>query len=216
MKKTLHLSLFSSLLLLSTACNRAQEKILLTAPGLEFIDGKSFGINKYVIANIRHIGIEIRKLQIGVKKKDESTTVGSYDYKSQLFTLKELVELEANSSVNERLDLQKALLEKAKTSISAITEPFMENANDIKEYMVTLIEESCKKRNRSDSLLLQWASQKKGTELEYFKSSLVSFAVIDLFCSDLLHFLDDLVYSCPKARKEYKEFVEKLHHKKVQ
>ena len=215
MKTNVRSSFFSCVLLLSGIFCKGQEKILLTAPGLDFIDGKSFGINKYVIANIRHIGIEIKKLQVGSKKKDSTTLGGSYEYNGKHFTLKELVELEKNSSASERTALHNALLENAKNSISSITEPFIQNANDIKEYMVTLIEESCRKRDRSDSLLLQWALQKKGSELEYFKNSLVSFATVDTFCSDLLNFLDDLVHSCPKARKEYKEFVEKLNHKKV-
>ena len=211
MKSILSRSFFSFLLLLSVQ-NQAKN-IILTSPGLSIIDGASWGINEYVIANIQHIGAAIKKLQVGTKDPQEEKNVGNYTYNNKKYTLLELVELEKTGSKEEVDFLRKALVEKVRNSISAITEPFMKNANDIKEYMVQLIDDSCTKRDRRDSELLSWAQQKKGSELLYFQEHLNTFSAINIFCNDLLTFLTDLVRSCPKAFAKYQEVRRKFDQK---
>ncbi len=211
MKTTLFRSFFSFLLLLSVR-NQAKN-IILTSPGLSIIDGASWGINEYVIANIQHIGAAIKKLQVGSKDPQEEKAVGNYSYNNKKYTLLELVELEKSGSKEEVDLLRKALVEVTRNSISDITEPFMKNANDIKEYMVQLIDDSCTKRDRRDSELLSWAQQKKGSELLYFQEHLNTFSAINIFCNDLLTFLTDLVRSCPKAFAKYQEVRRKFDQK---
>ena len=211
MKTTLSRSFFSCLLLVSTVTDA--KNIILTSPGLSIIDGTSWGINEYVIANIQHIGAAIKKLQVGTKDPQEEKNIGNYSYQNKRYTLLELVELEKTGSKEEVHMLRKALVEFVRNSISDITEPFMKNANDIKEYMVQLIDESCTKRERRDSVLLLWAQQKKGTELIYFQENLTTFSAINIFCNDLLTFLTDLVRSCPKAFAKYQEVRRKFDQK---
>ena len=211
MKTTFSKTFFSCLLLISA--ETTTKNIILTSPGLSIIDGTSWGINEYVIANIQHIGAAIKKLQVGAKDPHEEKNRGNYSYQNKKYTLLELVELEKIVAKEDAHHLHVALLEIVRNSISEITEPFMKNANDIKEYMVQLIDESCTKRNRRDSLLLLWAQQKKGSELAYFKENLTSFSAINIFCNDLLTFLTDLVRSCPKAFGKYQEVRRKFDQK---
>ena len=211
MNITLSRSFFSFLLLMSVQ-NQAKN-IILTSPGLSVIDGASWGINEYVIANIQHIGAAIKKLQVGTKDPQTGKNVGNYNYNTTNYSLLELVELEKTGNKEEVALLRKALVDKVRNSISDITEPFMKNANDIKEYMVQLIDDSCTQRERRDSELLSWAQQKKGSELLYFKEHLNTFSAINIFCDDLLTFLTDLVRSCPKAFAKYQEVRRKFDQK---
>ena len=67
--------------------------------------------------------------------------------------------------------------------------------------MIKLVEESCRKRDKMDSFLLNWAEQKVGQEEEGFDRYITDATKLDSFCVDLLNFLGDLVRSCPKAQK---------------
>jgi len=90
---------------------------------------------------------------------------------------------------------------------------FIEDATLFKKAMVELIQESCNKRGREDSLLLGWAKSEKGHEMEHFSDHVLSFKDFYLFSSDLIGFLSDLMHSCPKAMKQFKELMDQTHEK---
>lgn len=204
MKKFVKIFFFSGLLVRSVPlcpAETAYKTVVLESPVLSIIDGVSWGINQYVIANLVHIGKMIKGLQTGTKKNP-----GAYQYKGTHYTLNQLVELESQLSPAELKQLHAEALEKVKSSILDITQPFMSHANDIKEYIVVLIQDSCKKRNKETSALLLWAEHKKGEEAYHFTKNMTTLKSVNIFCDDLLTFFTDLINSCPKAREIYVTF----------
>jgi hypothetical protein len=90
---------------------------------------------------------------------------------------------------------------------------FIEDATLFKKAMVELIQESCNKRGREDSLLLGWAKSEKGHEMEHFNDHVLNFKDFYVFSSDLIGFLSDLMHSCPKAMKQFKELMDQTQEK---
>lgn|GEM_PF-5576298 len=90
---------------------------------------------------------------------------------------------------------------------------FIEDATLFKKAMVELIQESCNKRGREDSLLLGWAKSEKGHEMEHFSYHVLNFKDFYVFSSDLIGFLSDLMHSCPKAMKQFKELMDQTQEK---
>ena len=82
-----------------------------------------------------------------------------------------------------------------------LVELFLVNIQSTKQLMIPLIEESCKKRNKTNCYLLKWTNmQNNESERVRFKKDIVSFLDLASFCSDLIHFLSDLANSCPYAQ----------------
>ena len=69
---------------------------------------------------------------------------------------------------------------------------FIESGRGAKNIMVVLIQEDCQKRNRLDSLLLDWAKTKEGQESTMFEHQITSFGHYYYFLTDLVNFLLDL------------------------
>jgi hypothetical protein len=73
--------------------------------------------------------------------------------------------------------------------------------------MIVLIQEDCQKRNRPESLLLEWAKTKEGQESTMFERQINSFGDYYHFLADLVNFLLDLTHSCHKAHTQFKDRV---------
>jgi hypothetical protein len=84
---------------------------------------------------------------------------------------------------------------------------FIKDAETFKAAMLTLIQESCQKRNRPHSLLLGWADSERGREMEHFHKTIVSFNDFYWFTNDLINFLSDMIHSCPKGMAQFKELM---------
>jgi hypothetical protein len=85
----------------------------------------------------------------------------------------------------------------------------MESGRGAKNILIVLIQEDCEKRNRPESLLLEWAKTKEGHETTMFEQRINSFHDYYHFCTDLVNFLLDLIHSCPKAENQFKDRVSK-------
>jgi hypothetical protein len=101
------------------------------------------------------------------------------------------------------------LLTHAKADFIVQSNEFIESGRGAKNIMVVLIQEDCQKRNRPDSLLLDWAKTKEGQESTMFEHQITSFGHYYHFLTDLVTFLLDLVHSCPKAEMQFKDRVSK-------
>jgi len=101
------------------------------------------------------------------------------------------------------------LLTHAKADFIVQSNEFIESGRGAKNITTVLIQEDCQKRNRPDSLLLEWAKTKEGQEATMFEHQIVSFGHYYHFLTDLVNFLLDLVHSCPKAEAQFKERVTK-------
>ena len=181
-KLILILSLFST--------GTSTAKIILTSPIVNLMDG--IAISGPVIGQllkIRADGIRIR-------------TVTEYVVDGVGYTTAQLVTMEAEGSLTkEQLN---AYLVPAKEDFTVHIAPFLDEAQETKDFMLNLIEEWSEKAERPDSLLLMWGNTAAGTEQEMFKREIVSFKAFDLFTQDLISFLETIIHSCKKARAEFK------------
>jgi hypothetical protein len=105
-------------------------------------------------------------------------------------------------SVNKALEL-------LKEEFHELTVPFMADMDGFRPLVLDLIKESCSHRGRFNSFLLTWGSCPEGKELDSIKSHLKTTDEFQVFVVDLVHFLADLIHSCPKGYAQFVEMVAK-------
>ena len=184
--------------------------IILECPVIKISDGLSIGIDGDEILRMMRVRKEVRKIQLGVPSK-ESNFVGLYHWENATYGVKALAEIEkAMHGANDQKGLAslKPVLKKAKEDFVKNVMNFMSAARGAKPMMLLLIKESCNKRKRHDSLLLRWGAAREGEEERQFEDDMVDFAVFDTFCTDLIHFLEDVMRSCPKAWAQFQHMVQ--------
>lgn len=194
-----------------------QEPIVLTSSIIEFIDGKSWGINGEAIGYMRQVGLNVLKMQFGEGQKDR---VGIFLFDGKKYSIKDLVAYEKKlqqqaSSLSP--EEYKRLIEKFNKCLEQVKEyfikqvkPFMDQAQGAKAQVVILIGEWAEKRNRLDSHLLQWSQASEENEFTLFRDDITSFFLLDQFCSDLICYLSDLMRSCPKANAQFEQLKEQF------
>lgn len=191
------------------------QPIILEKKLLNLIDG-SF-INADRIEEIKRFQFKILNLLLGDLQPD-GTRIGHYLFQGIPHTVQTLQEqeelLKKSTTPHSLLDKAKAteldeLLEKGKIDFMHISDEFRNSARGSKTFTVQLIEESCQKRGRTNSILLTWAHTTLEQEHAVFKKEVTNFEKLDTFLADLFNFLTDLQNSCPKARNLYSKRVEK-------
>jgi len=201
MKKTAIASLLALTALFVHYQGLSKPPITLTSDVIGLIDGISIGIDAQTLGLI----VKIRK-QITTIKDGEKTANGElkglYLFQGAHHSIHSLAELESTVSSGPLYDELQKCLKVAKDDFIAKTSPFLENARGSKTHMVTLITESCEKHDRADSKLLQWGETEEGSEDTVLYEEVPTFKEFELFITDLLDFLADLVHSCPKAKKQ--------------
>lgn len=120
------------------------------------------------------------------------------------------MQITRNTHNYEEIGLLRAYLEYLKYDCDSKLSPFVESARGTKTQMVVLIEEYCHNRNRQDSLLRAWADADEGEEQAVFHDQVTNFKELDLFATDLIGFLKDLIESCPKGKKLFLAFIKNL------
>ncbi|MCL4361454.1 hypothetical protein M1446_03805 [Candidatus Dependentiae bacterium] len=210
-------TLFASLTICSLFSNQQHivkdgHPILLKSQVLHVIDGVPFGIDEFAIYDMIIVGHNLRELQNG-KKDASGNKIGKYEIQGQKYTLNELVEEEEKDRNNPKI---KELLEEVKDDFKRFMIKFSDKIKDptTKEFMTQLIHESCDIRNRKDSYLLSWSKQKE-TDFDAMRNDVKTLKDCNIFFTDLLNFLCDVIHSCPKGVKRYKELKHTLesHHK---
>ncbi|HZW61692.1 MAG TPA: hypothetical protein VFF04_05705 [Candidatus Babeliales bacterium] len=206
-----------------------EEHIFLSSELLAFADGKSIGINAEYIGFILQILRELSKMQEGEKEISGSMR-GLFLLNGNWQSIRSLRKIEAELEL-EWCQLQQHQSDNSATMQRAISEckskqaamkhclyeaceyfvakilPFNAHARGIRSLTMELIKESCTARSRTDSYLLNWGACEEGKEAETIHRDVTSFQAFDVFLTDLIHFLKDLVYSCPKAREAFKAMV---------
>ena len=217
------MSRYAPLMLLLSCCAMVKADEPTTAINLcpdiiDIIDGKSYGIHGELVGAVYKIGRDVQAMHLG--KRTAQGRVGMYSFEGQPHTVKSLavIEKEVNEALKTGNDAVRAKAEKRKTALNTllktmrqdfnkIVAPFMGQARGAKEPMFLLISESCTKRGRPKSLLLNWARH-SDDELGAFDRSVTTFALFEDFCRDLVDFLGDLLHSCPKARAQFEQLKE--------
>lgn len=219
MKKII-LSVFCCALLLSSAKSEevkvdpeALPTLILDNEVLALLDGLI--INEKQVGSMMQLRIEINKRRLGIKHA--TGLVGKYTYKDgKQYSISQLKVIEQKASPADMPVLQ-ALLKEVKDEMIIILHAFLEEAKGAKGQMVALIAEWAQKAHRSNSQLLEWAKSKDESEVQNSYKKITSFHALDLFCSDLVHFLETLLRSCPNACQQFKLMMEqkqKEHHTK--
>jgi hypothetical protein len=237
MKNKLYLILSALLILCLNGVSPAKDKnIVLTSEIINIIDGFPipWGIDANVIKLMLHVRREIKKIQFGDVAKDGKQQ-GHYTFKKTLNSVRTLAVLESkyeaeyyqklqeynknpekfhkeidalNAEYNEIKKQLKESLDAAKKEFDAKIAPFCANAKGGKEQMLILIEESCKKRNRTDCFILKWGEAEEGNETKLMHEQITTFKAFDQFCTDLVFFLEDLMGSCKKAWGQFKKLMD--------
>jgi hypothetical protein len=173
-------------------------------------DGKSIGINGDVITRIKKYQHEIMRLLQG--KKNTTGGRGHYNFEGQFYTIHELRKVEEgmnHTKTHRQAEQFTAALHHMRHDFETVSREFQAAAHGTKPLMAILIDESCKCRNRTDSLLYVWAHTKEENEDFLFDQHIKSIKDFEIFLIDLYNFLEDLAYSCPEANKQFAEKFEK-------
>lgn len=219
----------TSVFLLSASSYASEPMAIDLCPDIiALIDGKSFGIHGELVGAVYKIARDVQAMQLG--KRTQIGRVGIYTFEGRQHCVQSLIviEKEINEALaaskdakgKERAALEKrqaelkSLLKDMKQDFNKAVTPFMAQARGAKEPMFLLISESCTKRNRPKSLLLNWAHSTED-EMVTFDKSVTSFTLFDSFCTDLVNFLGDLVHSCPRARAQFEKLKEDYMRKQA-
>ena len=200
-------TIFAISLLLSTPSMSLTYALKSTI--LSTIDGLSFGIDGDTVAMIKQYQSQMRGILMG-KLSANATRSGTYPYEGKQYSAQQLADLEEQLGSNPRF---RKLLKQMRNDFEQISEPFKKIVLNVKSIMAILIEESCHTRKRMDSLLLTWAKTDQHDEYALFDANVKNSRDFAIFITDLYNFLGDLIESCPKARNQFNERVEK--YKKV-
>ncbi|HXW85774.1 MAG TPA: hypothetical protein VEK38_00375 [Candidatus Bathyarchaeia archaeon] len=200
MKKYTH-----ALYLLSALVISGQQQVppcvTLTSDILKIADGTF--IDADVIEFMYKLRIKMISLIVG--EMHNGKRVGRYEFEGNRYSVQDFV---VSEYVHPYMRSQE-MLEVVKYDFVRIIKEFLKSARDAKKVLFRLIEEDCVKRNRPDSLLLDWICEKEGDEEQVFLSRVKTFATFYQFSIDLMYFLLDLMHSCPKAYEQFQERVRK-------
>jgi len=176
---------------------------------LALVDGNF--MNADVVERVYSFKRDILNIMWGDKIGQER--VGRYIFQGKKISAHELAAWErdgaehlADRTVKEERD---NCLEAMKTEFIKASDKLNSISRGAKPLMGPLIEESCMKRNRMDSVLLLWAHTPEELEEEIFDEKVLTGQEFSRFCIDLLNFIADLLHSCPKARHQFEERSEK-------
>jgi len=198
--------------LLTNALAYSEREIVLESSVIRVADGTFINADK--IEFIRKFRRKLLDFILG-DLQPSNQRKGKYNLFGKFHTIESLARVEqevSGSLLPKDIEIQLALQElltHAKADFIVQSNEFIESGRGAKNIMVILIQEDCQKRNRPDSLLLEWAKTKEGQESTMFERHIKSFADYHYFLIDLVNFLLDLIHSCPKAEAQFKDRVAK-------
>ena len=187
------------------------EPLTLKDPVIKLIDGMRIGVDGEKIGFMLKIRLRIKTMQYGTKIAP-NVFKGEYIFQNKPYSINELVHVESKFKTAHDADPKKitelsAVLADAKQDFVKEIMSFMETARGMKKHITKLIDESCKRRDRKDSELRRWGAAKEGHEEKQFNDDIKDFKTFDAFCTDLSNFLEDLIHSCPKGRKQLQQMI---------
>lgn len=187
--------------------------ITLESEIIKMADGSFIDANR--IEFIRKFRRKLITLLLG-QELPNGKRLGQYKLDGKIHTICSLTHMEQNlATIQDRKELLRVkqalgeLLTQAKADFIVMSKEFMDSGRGSKNIVIKLIEEECQKRNRPNSILLEWAKTKEGQESTMFEQRVTSFVLYCSLCTDLVNFLFDLLHSCPKAEAQFRERVAK-------
>lgn len=204
------------------AVTQQRRKPVMLCPNLiAIIDGKSFGFHGELVGSLYKLARDIQSMQLG--KLTGDGRVGGYIFQGQPHCIKSLALLEKmtenylkDCTIKDRASYEKTAaelavqLKKMKQDFKPMVSPLIGMACGAEDIYALLLRESVP----AGSPLLN-GSDKFDTDMTDFDKCIISFRLFDQFCTDLVNFLGDLVYSCPKARAQFEELKENYVRKQA-
>lgn len=139
---------------------------------------------------------------------------GPYTIIDKVYTVSDLVKIEQDLLAGKKgvitQGMLRSLLQNIRITFLESSKKCMVAAHGNKNQFVLLIHEWCSKRSRLHSRLKTWSEIGDHEEKDHFEKNIITFKLFEEFCSDLLTFLSDIVTSCPKAHKKFKQRVQKV------
>jgi hypothetical protein len=179
--------------------------VVLESPLLKVADGSLIGAD--YIEFMRRFRRTLLELMLGQAMSNGERKGGGV--RDQAQKEQELKAAHLTQAISQQLTELDEQLTQAKAFFILSSQEFIQSGKGAKSILVILIQEFCQKRNRNNSLLLEWAKTKEGHEATMFEQRITSFTEYYDFCTDLANFLLDLIHSCPKAEMQFKERIEK-------
>lgn len=134
--------------------------------------------------------------------------------KDHAYVLQEFVNLEVEGKLDP--ELQKKLFDTYTKKFLQISHSYFNDIRHLKPVLVKILSTWAHQRNRTDSLVLLWASIENGKEEQFVKEYTPTLQAFYTFLVDIDMLLQDIMHSCPKAYSKYlecKKIVEEQHHK---
>lgn len=190
-----------------------KDHIVLDAQIVHIFDGVPHTLDGDSFDDMLHVRRSAMVLLTG-KPNGNGILEGAYQFNGKQHTVEQLAEFEQMHGNSPELE---KILKEVVEDFIALSEPFMKQARGTKHFMIHLIEEWVNKRNRPGSQLLNWHRAEEGKEFEALRTEITSFTELIAFCKDLIVFMGDLMYNCPKAFKQLvdKQSVEKRRKKQI-
>ncbi len=173
---------------------------------IEMIDGNMFNGGKF--ANTMKLRTNLNERRFGIKTNQG--LIGYYLYNDNKHSLSSLITIEKNAKDLRAQEMYNFLQQVIVPDFLKLTEPFLVDATGAKPAMMSLIKEWAEKSGRSNSLLLAWGASKEGHESDVVRNQAKTIEEFDLFCADLVYFLESLMRSCKVATQQYKEHLQHL------
>lgn len=187
----------------------------LKHPSIERGDGMPGLLDGRAIAKLIGILSKVDRILYGAYR--DGGRIGLYDFNNKKYSVYEFSALEKelnmrhDISVDEKQstkNLLQATLVTVKKDFIDIMQPFITQARASKGATVKIVEEWLSLHKRFDSFLHILIKQTENREVDCFNRTINSFESLEIFCLDLMSFLEDLIKSCPFGFKQYNNLVQ--------
>jgi hypothetical protein len=175
-----------------------QKQVLVSISNIVY-GKKGVGLIKYCGRDLTLQKIALEEISVNKILKSQYST----DIKSAFHSNFEGLSAEVRRQVE---GLRNAFLD-AKQQFKDATFPFLDKIQHFKDPVLRIMDECCKKRNRTNSHILKWADAPSGGEEALFHSIITTNNELYVFLYDIMVFINDLSHNCPKANEQFNKFM---------
>lgn len=140
----------------------------------------------------------------GTTPTKECLKVGLIYHNGSFYSLKQLIAINKTTPFNAQE--HHAIMDQLYYYFDVIARPHVEEVQQVSRYMQEVVKKWAEVRNRPDTILLKWSRIKPGNETQAMREYLTTLESFDIFLTDLMVLLADIVANCPKS---YQQFVAK-------
>ena len=174
MKKTLYISII--LLTGHVTFTNNNNGIVLQSTALKSLDGICPAFDGETILNIVDLITKYMDMNLGKIDPKTKERIGIYSFRGKKCCVARLAEIEKEYAHDEQAKVElQVVLEEVKNNFIKLNEKFIKQIQGFKELVISIMRESCNKRNIAHSFMLSWADTQAGQETESFKVNMKNF-----------------------------------------